>query len=72
MPQYLIVKPSGAQVPPDGQKASGDIYLDTQANEQAAVSAAALKFGIGPGVFLWVVDTATLHRYVSSTTVAIG
>jgi hypothetical protein len=72
VPTYLVLRASSNGVPQDGQKGTAEIYLGTHPDAASAIAAAGPKFGVTPGTFMWIVDSATLVRYVAAISASVG
>ena len=72
MAQYIILKVSATDVPALGETGSADVYRGDHPDLATAMTAAAAKWGLGPGVRMWGDLVSNLTRYVTSVTSAPG
>jgi hypothetical protein len=72
MAQFVVIKAAGNDVPALGQVGSADVYRGDHPTLPEAMAAAALKWGLGPGIRMWAVDQTALVRHVTSVTSAVG
>lgn len=72
MAQYIILKTASNAAPPLGEIGSADMYLGDHVDLTAAMNAAAAKWRLGPGAFMWGALASTLTRYVTSVSSAAG
>ena len=66
MAEFIVLKVSSGAVPALGEKGSADVYRGDHADGQAARIAAALAFGLGPGIPLWSVAVGSLATGTTS------
>ena len=70
MPQFLVIYPGNAEIPPPGMAVEIRAFRGDFADEDAAVEAAVRAFDLPHNRAVWALPASSLTKYVCSVSAA--